>query len=701
LAAADQVTCASATPLGVGEAAVITLQATVAGVPAPAAYVNQAAVSGQLADLDQSNNRATAATSVVSAPVGNLWATKTGPASVRAGASFDYVIEFGNNGNGEAADWSVTDLLDPGLVFVTASAALVDPADSDIALACQLAPLQGPGVGPGGGMVTCAAPNNALLPAGARGAITLTVQAPTTVPVSPLAIDNTACASADVQLAVSDDCSTHQVQVRKVYSTIAGRVFVDSASPAQTPVSALAVYQPGVSQPIAGVTISLFAADAQGAPTGEVLATTMTSPDGTYAFTGLEAGFYALVQTQPAGWESTGSRPGTINGVPTGVGSTSGAEFGVAANSIHAIELLDGVNAIDNNFAEFRPGDIGNLIWADLDNDGVAEDGEPGIGQVELSLYLVSEGVVADQPLAVTVSDATGAYLFTGLGQGTYEVRVADSGLNGSGLFSTAPLDPGTADHMAKPTTGYQVVLNELNPSDLTADFGFGESPPLPPVANTLTVLKVDPSQGALDGAQFQLLADNNGSPGAVLTNQPVTQVKAGQFEIADLGAGTYWIDEIQAPSGYRQLGSAVQIQVAPGGATVLSDQPLVSANGTTLTVVNVPDLVWALPATGGTSWPWQWLAGLAIVTAGAIAIRHRRLAGQPWDNHVGPRPWWQVTPGLTNPGRRQAHCLLYHPGIDARSRAILRVTPLVRCLKPRMTRPWRRWRSRGGPPIE
>jgi hypothetical protein len=61
---------------------------------------------------------------------------------------------------------------------------------------------------------------------------------------------------------------------------------------------------------------------------------------------------------------------------------------------------------------------LGDLVWQDIDGDGVQDPGEPGIPGVTVTLYDSNGNVVATQ-----VTDENGNYLFTGLQPGTYTVQ--------------------------------------------------------------------------------------------------------------------------------------------------------------------------------------------------------------------------------------------------------------------------------------
>jgi len=69
---------------------------------------------------------------------------------------------------------------------------------------------------------------------------------------------------------------------------------------------------------------------------------------------------------------------------------------------------------------------LGNLVWEDLDNDGLVTAGEPGIPGIPVNLYLDSDnnGTPDGPATASTVTDANGNYLFDELLPDTYLVEV-------------------------------------------------------------------------------------------------------------------------------------------------------------------------------------------------------------------------------------------------------------------------------------
>jgi len=73
---------------------------------------------------------------------------------------------------------------------------------------------------------------------------------------------------------------------------------------------------------------------------------------------------------------------------------------------------------------------LGNLVWADSNGNGIAENGEDGIANVELQLFHDNDGTAGasagDTLIGTTTTDANGYYAFGGLEAGDYFVMVTD-----------------------------------------------------------------------------------------------------------------------------------------------------------------------------------------------------------------------------------------------------------------------------------
>jgi hypothetical protein len=180
----------------------------------------------------------------------------------------------------------------------------------------------------------------------------------------------------------------------------------------------------------------------------------ITGVSGRYEFCGLLEGDY-LVELDPVNMQ-VGAR---LNGMPTSTGNDLGngtapdpdddvidddngddvAGFGIASKAI-TLSAGDepplGADGDDENgnqtldFGVLCPLCLGDLVFKDLDDDGVYEpgDGETGIDGVRLRLYRDSDGSgdlsPGDELLALTTTADGGIYEFCGLANGSYIVEV-------------------------------------------------------------------------------------------------------------------------------------------------------------------------------------------------------------------------------------------------------------------------------------
>jgi len=159
--------------------------------------------------------------------------------------------------------------------------------------------------------------------------------------------------------------------------------------------------EPGV----AGATVTLL--DAAGAAIGTPQ---VTVDDGMYLFTGLVPGMYAVQVDPPAGATFTSQDAGdeTLDSDVDATGRTA------------TIDLPAGVNNLDIDAGILTLASIGDLVFNDLNANGLQDSGEPGVAGATVTL-LDASGAAIGTP-QVTVDD--GMYLFTGLVPGTYAVQV-------------------------------------------------------------------------------------------------------------------------------------------------------------------------------------------------------------------------------------------------------------------------------------
>ncbi|HEX4444227.1 MAG TPA: SdrD B-like domain-containing protein [Galbitalea sp.] len=211
------------------------------------------------------------------------------------------------------------------------------------------------------------------------------------------------------------------------------------------------VAEPGLS----GVSVTITGTDST---THIVDITVQTLADGSYTFPSLapsDASGYTVTESAP-----TGYLPGTDS-----VGTPGGALSGKA---ITGIVLAGGVVGTDNNFAELQPASLSGSVYADSNDDGVKQGGEPGI--VGTTVQLTGTD---DQGSAVDIhvsSQADGSYTFPGL-------RPSDS--SGYTVTETQPQGFGDGDDTLGDGGG--VVGNDvfsgvvLGSGDAATGYLFGE----------------------------------------------------------------------------------------------------------------------------------------------------------------------------------------------------------------------------------
>ncbi|MFN8381401.1 MAG: sortase [Anaerolineales bacterium] len=223
-----------------------------------------------------------------------------------------------------------------------------------------------------------------------------------------------------------------------------------------------------------GVTVQLYAADGAGAPTGAVLRTTTTANGGYYLFDSVLPGNYVVVLPASnftgAGalvgyWSSATQRnvdgsnsettaalanadvdsddngtrqvAGTfINAVISSMVTVGGTEpineqntdvNLLAAGAEHQGTQPDNRSNMTVDFGFYRA-EVGNLIFTDVNRNGLYDAGDTLLQNVPVEL-LSADGT----SLGTTISNASGIYLFSGLSEGNYIIRVTAP----NGTFST------------------------------------------------------------------------------------------------------------------------------------------------------------------------------------------------------------------------------------------------------------------------
>ncbi len=158
---------------------------------------------------------------------------------------------------------------------------------------------------------------------------------------------------------------------------------------------------------VAGVSVTLLDCG------DNVLSATATDVSGHYLFTGLPAGGYVVAFALPAGLVLSPRHQGDKRGRDSDPSPASGATG--------CLNLADGQNklGVDAGLTmSALSAAIGDLVWEDLNRDGIQDAGEPGLVGVTVRLQ-----DCAGLPLQTAATDATGGFLFRDLSAGEYRLE--------------------------------------------------------------------------------------------------------------------------------------------------------------------------------------------------------------------------------------------------------------------------------------
>ncbi len=208
-----------------------------------------------------------------------------------------------------------------------------------------------------------------------------------------------------------------------------------------------------VGEGIPGVTLYLYAADGV-----SLLAVTMTDANGNYWFGGLADATYTVrvdTTTLPNG----------------GVGFTNTVDPDQPSGNSQSRVVISGANIDLNQDFGYRatatPNAIGGTVWEDRNADGTLNSGESALGLAGITVALRDE---LGNVIATTTTDANGDYLFSGLPNGIYSIRVTDERNLIAGWWHSIGSNHG-ADNNSQ-ITRYTVELSG-GQTNTTADFGY------------------------------------------------------------------------------------------------------------------------------------------------------------------------------------------------------------------------------------
>jgi protocatechuate 3,4-dioxygenase beta subunit len=170
--------------------------------------------------------------------------------------------------------------------------------------------------------------------------------------------------------------------------------------------------------PLQGVTLTITKAD--GSPVldvfGRPVTTTTTDANGRYSFDLLPLGQYTVTVTTPDGYEPTVAGAGADSALDSSTGSATSVMLATGGQRDATLDF---------GFVRQLVA-VGDLVWIDLDGDGLQDAGEPPLPGVHVELFLadgVTPALRADGSAATATTDADGLYVIDGLLPGDYRAR--------------------------------------------------------------------------------------------------------------------------------------------------------------------------------------------------------------------------------------------------------------------------------------
>lgn len=206
---------------------------------------------------------------------------------------------------------------------------------------------------------------------------------------------------------------------------------------------------------------------------------------------------------------------------------------------------------------------LGDYVWFDVNNNGIQNAGEPGIGNVTVNLYydLNNDNIPDGSPIATTTTDASGAYSFTGLSSNRYIVSVVEpTGYDAATTTGTSADPNNSTTNDNNGVAIYNTTELRSNSINLTAtnnnvDFG------LKGTLNLGNLVWNDTNgngvkntfESGVNGVTVYLYQDANGDnvpDGAAIAT--TTTAGGGLYSFSNLVPGNYIVG-IAKPTGYTK----------------------------------------------------------------------------------------------------------------------------------------------------
>ncbi|MBH0022899.1 SdrD B-like domain-containing protein [Salinibacterium sp. SWN248] len=284
--------------------------------------------------------------------------------------------------------------------------------------------------------------------------------------------------------------------------------------------------EPGIAEVV--VTLTWAGLDGVLGNADDVVSTTKTDASGNYLFEDLPSGLFTV----------------ELSNLTAGLTSTVDPDGG--ADDASELPLRGGEENLDQDFGYRGDAGVGDLLWLDVDNDGVQDTNEPGLSGIVMTVTSPgSDGIFGneDDIVVTTTTDENGNYLVEGLPAGEVKVSYDPTTLT-EGYVPSSDLD---GDVFSETTA--TLVSGETR---LDVDFIVVGSATLngivfdDPNGNGVR----DSGDKGIPNAELDVVWDGPNGPVTVR----VTTDANGAWELTNLPAGTYTatVDLASVDAEYR-----------------------------------------------------------------------------------------------------------------------------------------------------
>ncbi|MEK6775776.1 MAG: SdrD B-like domain-containing protein [bacterium] len=261
--------------------------------------------------------------------------------------------------------------------------------------------------------------------------------------------------------------------------------------------------------------------------------TTTTVSGGSYTFANEAPGIYSVEFTAPAGYVFTTKDVGGDDTLDSDADQSTGRTA--------CTEMIPGDTNLTLDAGLFQTASIGNLVWHDLNRNGIQDSGEPGLDGVTVNLYDNNGNL-----LQTITTAGGGIYQFSGMNPGSYVVEVVPpSGYVFSDQY--VGTDAAVDSNVSVGTGKSDAVVLTSGQADASVDAGLNQ---LPASIGNYVWNDLN-ANGLQDGLEpgIQGVAVNLYDSSNVLVTSTTTDVN-GIYAFSNLDPGTYVVEFVY-PSGF------------------------------------------------------------------------------------------------------------------------------------------------------